>query len=166
MIQVEPLLLDDDKNVPREIKFHVFHGKCKRIVVIVGRYNDLKQSSFDENWNFINTEASYPMGPPLPRPANLPEMLHLAEKLAEDFDYIRVDLYDLRAHIYFNELTCYTNSGDINYKPTHYVLISALIGRSFPVIGRRRITSRIVETGHKSPSAQSQLEHKISSAKR
>lgn len=120
MIQVEPLLLDDDNNVPREIKFHVFHGKCKRIVVIVDRYNDLKQSNFDENWNFINTEASYPMGPPLPRPANLPEMLHLAEKLAEDFDYVRVDLYDLRGQIFFSELTCYTNSGDINYKPTQY----------------------------------------------
>jgi len=80
MILVEPLLLDVDNNVPREIKFHVFHGKCKRIVVIVGRYNDLKQSNFDENWNYIGTEASYPMGPSLPRPANLPEMLRLAEK--------------------------------------------------------------------------------------
>ena len=60
------------------------------------------------------------MGPPLPRPANLPEMLSLAEKLAEDFDYVRVDLYDLRGQIFFSELTCYTNSGDINYKPTRY----------------------------------------------
>lgn len=60
------------------------------------------------------------MGPPLPQPANLPEMLRLAEKLAQDFDYVRVDLYDLRGHIYFSELTLYTNSGDINYKPTQY----------------------------------------------
>lgn len=120
MIQVEPLLLDDDNNVPREIKFHVFHGKCKRIVVIVGRYNDLKQSNFDENWNYIDTDTNYPLGPPLPRPDHLPDMLKLAEKLAEDFDYVRVDLYDLRGRIYFSELTCYTNSGDINYKPTQY----------------------------------------------
>ena len=120
MILVEPLLLDEDNNVPREVKFHVFHGKCKRIVVIAGRYSDLKQSNFDENWNYLETQSSYPMVPPLPHPANLPEMLRLAEKLAQDFDYVRVDLYDLRGHIYFSELTLYTNSGDINYKPTQY----------------------------------------------
>ena len=120
MILVEPLLLDEDNNVPREVKFHVFHGKCKRIVVIAGRYSDLKQSNFDENWNYLETQSSYPMGPPLPQPANLPEMLRLAERLAQDFDYVRVDLYDLRGHIYFSELTLYTNSGDINYKPTQY----------------------------------------------
>jgi len=120
MILVEPLLLGVDGNVPREIKFHVFHGKCKRVVVIVGRYADLKQSNFDENWNYLETETSYPMGPPLPKPVNFQQMLSLAEKLAEDFDYIRVDLFDLDGRIYFSELTSYTNSGDINYNPTEY----------------------------------------------
>ena len=148
MILVEPLLLDEDNNVPREVKFHVFHGKCKRIVVIVGRYNDLKQSNFDENWNYIETEASYPMGPPLPRPANLPEMLRLAEKLAEDFDYIRVDQYDLRGHIYFSELTLYTNSGDINYKPTQYDFDLGANWKIVPGYWKNKSTSPVVKPGH------------------
>lgn len=120
LILVEALLLESDGNVPREIKFHMFHGKCKRIVVITGRFEELKQSSFDGEWNYLETETSYPVGPPLPKPANFDEMVELAEKLAQDFDYIRVDLYDLRGRVYFSELTSYTNSGDINYKPTQY----------------------------------------------
>lgn len=42
---------------------------------------------------------------PFQRPENWMEMISIAEKLAEDFPFVRVDLYDINGHIYFGELT-------------------------------------------------------------
>ena len=38
-------------------------------------------------------------------PKNFNEMINIAKKLSEDFDYVRVDLYNIDGKIYFGELT-------------------------------------------------------------
>lgn len=45
------------------------------------------------------------------KPSNLDEMIAVAEKLAEDFAYVRVDLYLVKSQIFFGELTFYHASG-------------------------------------------------------
>ena len=41
----------------------------------------------------------------IPRPEGLEEMLNVARKLSEDFDFVRVDLYEVDGRIWFGELT-------------------------------------------------------------
>ena len=41
----------------------------------------------------------------VPKPDNLEELLTVSEKLANDFIFVRVDLYSIENKIYFGELT-------------------------------------------------------------
>ena len=120
-ILVEKLLLDREGNIPPDYKFHVFHGKCKRIAVCSGRFEGgRKVTSFDEQWNHSNAGTSDPEGPEVLKPKQFSRMLDIAQKLGEDFDYIRVDLYNIDGRIYFGELTSYPLSGDNRYTPTEF----------------------------------------------
>lgn len=57
------------------------------------------------------------------KPNNLDEIIDISEKLAGDIPYIRVDLYDVKGHIYFGELTFFTWGGWIEFNPSEYNLI-------------------------------------------
>jgi hypothetical protein len=120
-IFVEKLLLDKEGKIPPDYKFHVFHGICKRIAVCSGRLEGgRKVTSFDERWNHSNAGTSDPEGPSVSKPEHFNKMLDIAQKLGEDFDYIRVDLYNIDGSIYFGELTSYPLSGDNKYTPIEF----------------------------------------------
>lgn len=123
-IIVEEFIGDKNK-IPDDYKFHVFNNSNETsifIEYITGReVNDLgrySRSYYDESWN--KQEFNSEIKENIPRPKNLDKMLILAKKLAEDFDYVRVDLYDIDGDIYFGELTFthsngfspFTNDGD------------------------------------------------------
>jgi len=122
-ILVEKMLLEDDGMIPNDYKFHVFHGKCKRIAVCSDRFlGGRRVTAYDENWNLSDVVTNDPGGLDIPKPQNFPKMLALAEKLGEDLDYVRVDLYNIRGRIYFGELTIYPLSGDGTYSPKEFDL--------------------------------------------
>ena len=47
-------------------------------------------------------------------------LLRVAEKLSEDFPYVRVDLYNVDGKVYFGELTFYPWSGYVQYTPDEW----------------------------------------------
>ena len=47
-------------------------------------------------------------------------MIEISKKLSEDFDYVRVDLYNASGKIYFGELTFTHNAGFSKFKPEKY----------------------------------------------
>ena len=53
-------------------------------------------------------------------PQNYQDMLMVAEKLAEDFPHVRVDLYNIGGEILFGELTFYNASGYMQYEPDNF----------------------------------------------
>lgn len=123
-IIIEKLLLDDDGNLPKDFKFHVFHGKCKLVYVIfdkMNKMNSLSISYYDEKWNFLSVKkAKRSQGLKIKKPKNYEIMLELVEKLAKAFNYVRVDLYNLNGKIYFGELTHYPVSGMIKFEPQSF----------------------------------------------
>ena len=120
-IIIEKLLRDDDGNIPRDFKFHMFHGKCKLVHIVFNRINNLSRSYFDEKWNFLSVKRpDYPQGQKIEKPKNYEIMLALAEKLSKPFDYVRVDLYNLNGKIYFGELTHYPESGILKFEPSSF----------------------------------------------
>jgi len=120
-IVIEKLLLDDDGKIPKEFKFHMFHGKCKLVLVSLNRMHNPSKSFFDEKWNFLSVKRPpFPQKPKIKKPKNYEIMLELAEKLAEAFDFIRVDFYNLNGKIYFGELTHYPASGTMKFEPSSF----------------------------------------------
>ena len=111
-------LLRDDATIPKEFKFHIFHGKCKLIALVNNIMNNTTISFFDENWNILPVKkTTHPQGSKIERPKNFKKMLTLAERLSKPFDYVRMDLYSLKGKIFIGELTHYPASGMGKYEP-------------------------------------------------
>jgi len=120
-IIIEKLLRDDEGNIPKDYKFHMFHGKCKLVLVDFHTMNNLSQSFFDEEWKFLSVKRpTHPQGLKIKKPKNYEIMLALAEKLAVAFNHVRVDFYDLNGKIYFGELTHYPGSGMGKFEPQSF----------------------------------------------
>ena len=117
-IVIEPLLRDDNGDLPKDYKFHVFHGTCHLIQVDQDRLTDHVRTLYDRDWNNLHMNYKYQEGTDIKKPETLDDMLSLVERLGRSFDYIRVDLYNIRGTVYFGELTNYPESGYGRFTPT------------------------------------------------
>ena len=97
-----------DGDLPTEYKIHVFNGKAKYMYVVTGRGVDIRYNNYYIDWTpfdgaQFNGWKKKEEGNPIP--SNWGDMVKLAEKMAEDFPFVRVDLYNINGKIYFSELT-------------------------------------------------------------
>ncbi len=122
-IVVEKLLLDKDDNIPQDYKLYCFHGKVRFIEVHANRFTHHTVDFFDPQWQSIDCTTLDHSLNPIPKPDSLQELLHVAEKLAADFLFVRVDLYAVQNRVYFGELTFYPGSGFIKYRPKKWDLV-------------------------------------------
>jgi hypothetical protein len=103
-IMVEEYLSNNSGHELLDYRFYCFNGIVK--VIQVDNHEHSINCFFDPDWNLL--DLWYRDGVPrplLPEPASLPEMLKVAAKLSEDFDFVRVDLYEIDREIVFGELT-------------------------------------------------------------
>jgi len=75
---------------------------------------------FDVNWNYLPEKSIFTdhyreQTTLVRKPDNLKQMLLVAEKLAEPFPEVRVDLYNINGKIYFGEMTFTSLGGTMNY---------------------------------------------------
>ncbi|MFW5700076.1 MAG: ATP-grasp fold amidoligase family protein [Cyclobacteriaceae bacterium] len=112
-IIIEKLLETEDHRLPDDYKFYCFHGKCKLVRVTTNRFgNKILSGFFDTDWNQIPAFVpGYAELISIEKPSNLDQMIEIAEKLSVNFDYVRVDLYNMVNEIFFGELTHYEGSG-------------------------------------------------------
>lgn len=123
-IIVEKFLSITDE-IPADYKFHCFNYKDEFkcfIEHIVGRKeNNLstyKSVYYDENWSkmpFTIESENYDYI--VEKPKKFKKMLEIVKKLSEDFEYVRVDLYNIDEKIYFGELTFCDGSGLAKFEP-------------------------------------------------
>ncbi len=119
-IVVEELLVNrkNPKAGINDYKIFCYNGHAKYIIVDVDRYIGHKRNFYDREWNNLHVTSDCPAADrEIERPENLDEMLAVAEKLSEDFPYVRVDLYNVDGKVYFGELTFYPWSGYVQYTP-------------------------------------------------
>lgn len=127
---VEPYL-GSDEAPPPDYKIFVFAGRAKLIQVDEGRGLDHKQWFYDLDWRRQRFEYACPAGPvDLAAPKSLDKMLSAAERLAEPFPFVRVDLYEIGGKPLFGELTFYPNAGRIGFKPKS---VDADLGNLWPM---------------------------------
>ena len=111
-ILVEPHVGDPDR-MPDDYKLWVFHGRVHFVHWLTDRGTPEFGGRFlDRDWNEafrsfrFRTHESMP-----PRPRSWDTMLWIAERLGQDFTFVRVDLYEADGEVYVGELTFTPTAG-------------------------------------------------------
>lgn len=129
---VEKSLVDEQGNVPADYKFFVYDGRVRSIQIHIDRFGNHKRAMFDRNWELIPIGNAIPEQMP-PPPAQLEKMIEIAETLGREFDFIRVDLFEIGGkRVYFGELTVAPGSGLTRFQPVDYDEIFGQYWRTDP----------------------------------
>lgn len=114
----EKYISDNDGNL-LDYKFFCFDGEPVFVKVDFDRYSNHTANFFDMSWKKIEMSelgfANY--NGEIKKPENFEKMIKIARSLAKDFQFIRVDLYNVDGKIYFGELTLTPASGKHSFLP-------------------------------------------------
>lgn len=120
-IIVEKLLKDNSGNKQlNDYKIYCFHGKPMFIQTIFDRGVETKEDWYDIDWNLLDVYYFSPIKKHVEKPQVLEELLSVAEKLSQEFPYVRVDLYVANNQIYFGELTFRPYGGFMKFVPESF----------------------------------------------
>ena len=109
--------LEDETGSLTDYKLHCMDGKVHMIEIHRDRYTDHKENYYDVNWKDYGVICKIKKGADMQRPKTVEEMIGIAEKLSNDFTYVRVDLYSVNGKIYFGELTFTPANGTDPFYP-------------------------------------------------
>ncbi len=125
-IVIEELIKPNDEKdvVPIDYKFYVYHSVVRFIEVHTKRYINHIQNIYTRNWEKLDVIIGEPTSDEYdPKPDNLDELIAISEKLGEEVDFVRVDLFTVDDDIYFGELTLTSGSGTAKFVPEEYDMI-------------------------------------------
>jgi hypothetical protein len=113
--------LDGGGIAPIDFKFFVFGGRPLLIQVDVDRHSDHRRNLYDPNWRFVEVGYSYPHASrEIHPPMQLQIMLQIAADLGSEFDFVRVDLYEVSGRVRFGEMTNYPEGGMARFDPESF----------------------------------------------
>ena len=122
-ILAEPLLqCEPGREIP-DYKLLCFNGKVRCSFVGNERFSGdgLRTTYFDRDWNELPFERHFPKSKEkIEKPVCYEKMVELAEKLAGDIPFVRVDFYEVSGKIYFGEMTFYPGSGMLEFTPPEW----------------------------------------------
>ncbi|MBR2840592.1 MAG: glycosyl transferase [Bacilli bacterium] len=107
------------KGLLNDYKFFCFDGEVKYIEVDFDRFEEHKMNFYDVNWNlqtFKKGKYGIYKGENN-KPKNFNEMIDICRILSKNFQFVRVDLYNVDGKIYFGELTFTPASGLTPFYP-------------------------------------------------
>lgn len=123
-IVIEKLLLMAEGKIPNDFKLNVINGKVEFIYVSIDREEINKRNIYDRDWNPLfftwslkNKDISKLRGEEINPPATFYRMIEIAEKIGQDFQYVRVDFYDVDGKLYFGEITQHHGGGFDQIRP-------------------------------------------------
>jgi len=115
-VYIEELILNEDGDPAMDIKFHVMDGICEWLEVVYNRQKGAKFARANRDWEKLDiTWKKYTQGELPRKPEYFQEIRSLAEKIGNDFDYIRVDILSGARDWKLNELTLHDGSGFVAY---------------------------------------------------
>ena len=107
-----------------DYKTFCFNGKPKFIaarIVLNSTKHEYIYNYYDTNWNITDIEYgtnSYKRDPnfKIEKPKNLNLLLEYAEKLSEEFVFVRVDFYEINGNLFLGEMTFTPSNNGMPYK--------------------------------------------------
>lgn len=113
--------IGENGQIPTDYKFFCYSGQAAFVQVNYDRFGDASEKILDRNFNPLDVWNGFKLYKgKVTKPKNYDEMLHLADSLSKDIDFIRVDLYSVENRVYFGELTCYPAGGNAPFVPREY----------------------------------------------
>lgn len=98
---------------PKDYKIYCANGTPRIIQVDSNRFSNHTRDFFSVDWDPLDFQLIYPSSKnEIKVPTNLNLMLQLATELSSDFEFVRVDLYNVEGKIYFGELTFFPEGGN------------------------------------------------------
>lgn len=124
---IEPLLFGEVDLT--DYRFFCFKGEPRLIALDLGKYSTRTRAFYDPDWNEQPFSLKYPKTPHrVERPANLAEMLEVARKLSEGFDFVRVDIYSNGSDCRVGEITnCHASANQSFVPPSAEPIASKLL---------------------------------------
>lgn len=110
---VEPFV-GSTGTLPIDYKLFVFHGRVEFVQVHLQRETRHRWIVFDRHWQRVSSPTP---DPDPPRPHTLPALIEAAETLGRDFDFVRIDMYEVDRQPLFGEMTFYPGSGLGRFDP-------------------------------------------------
>lgn len=123
-IYAEELMQHDSQADIIDYKFMCVRGEIDSVLMVYNRTPDdrYKLELRDESWNPIDgLTPSYKKSPELSMPKHFERMKAIARVLSEDFEFVRVDLYEYQDKVFFGELTFTPQGGQMLYFTTEYL---------------------------------------------
>jgi hypothetical protein len=104
-----------------DYKLFCFHGKVEMIQVDIDRFDGHKRNLYNAKGQFLDIVCIYPnFDQNRINTKEFNNLIIIAEQLSQDFPFVRVDLYLIKGHVYFGELTFYPGSGYEGFVPDQY----------------------------------------------
>jgi hypothetical protein len=116
----EDMLLDEQGRIPPDLKFYVFHGRVAMLRIHLDRFGAHCVNFYDPDLRPLPFRQTFPTKPDYVPPAELRALGRLAERLAEDFDFARIDLFHVRGQVRFGEITHYDGAARVPFTPREY----------------------------------------------
>lgn len=118
-ILVEPFI-GNNGQLPLDYKLYVFGGQVACIQVHLERETRHRWLLFDRAWRRMSAQTR-DVDPTAPQ--SLQAMIEAAETLAQGFDFVRVDFYEVECQPRFGEMTFYPGSGLDPFDPPELDLL-------------------------------------------
>jgi hypothetical protein len=104
-----------------DYKIFCFGGEPEYIQVDIDRCKKHCRNFYDRDWQLQPFSFAYKKADKkIDKPERLSEMLEIARKLSEGYDFLRVDLFYYEDEIFFGELTFHPGGGCEFITPYHY----------------------------------------------
>lgn len=113
-IIAEKFMVDEYRSELIDYKLMCFNGKvrCSFTCTRREKKDELRVTFYDRTWKKLPFERHYPAEDmALPKPDKYEEMIQLAEKIASNLRFARIDFYEINNNIYFGEITFYPGDG-------------------------------------------------------
>ncbi len=104
--------LEHEGDTLQDYKYHIFGDKLYIENITLRKKSYIESNFYNIEWNPLNFSIGTVIDTQKrEKPENFDLMTKLAKKLSEDFDFARIDLYNINGKIYFGELTFCGDSG-------------------------------------------------------
>ncbi len=118
---VEELLLDDAGETRPDIRFHFFFGELVLVSSDQEELGGRNLGYFDKDWEWLKVYACEGIPAVKPeKPKHYDEMVKIGQKLATEFDLIRIDFIDHPDQVYIGEMTNFHMAGTAMFKPPEF----------------------------------------------
>ncbi|MBR3019801.1 MAG: glycosyl transferase [Clostridia bacterium] len=123
-IIAEKYMHNGDEKVLSDYKFFCFSGKARMVLVASGEAHSSERRLvfYDTDYHYLPIQRGDTPEPESKseKPDGFDQLIPLAEKLAGNIPFIRVDFYLVEGHPYFGEIAFYPSGGFAAFKPDEW----------------------------------------------